>query len=269
MLQTGCIMKFTLRITIEKIIILDIYKSDIMNRPSITTIIVIICLLIIGLYAMGEVNYFSSKNAVESNIESPMIIIPSIGVTEKINEVSLSQGVLHEPSSYAPLSGDVLLFGHRTLQGSPFLRLNELSEGDELILEWPGIGELKYKVISSTIVPATYQLDAVEGGNSLYLITCDPIGSTENRLIIQGELSETNALNSDIINSNPQGLNALIITAIFLGIGLIFSFFYPKNQRVYILATVLIITAILIFCCIHPMPSELIYDKIIFLNGGI
>ena len=228
-----------------------------MNRPTITTIIVIICLLIIGLYAMGEVNYYSSKAVVERNIDSPTILIPSIGVNEKINEVSLSQGVLHEPSSYQPLSGDVLLFGHRTLQGSPFLRLNELSNGDELILEWPGIGEIKYNVINSTIVPADYQLNAVEGGNSLYLITCDPIGSTANRLIIQGELSETNQINSEVISSNPQESNALIITAIFLVIGLVFSYFYPKDQRGYILATVLIISAILIFCCIFPIPSEL------------
>ena len=218
---------------------------------------------------MGEVNYFSSKIVAEKNIEAPAIVIPSIGVNEKINNVSLSQGVLHEPTSYKPLSGDVLLFGHRTLQGSPFLRLNELSNGDTLLLEWPGIGELNYNVINSTIVPADYQLNAVEGGNYLYLITCDPIGSTENRLIIQGELNSTNPIDNEIISSNPQESNALIITAIFLVIGFVLSYFYPKDQRMYIFATVLIIVAILMYCCINPIPSELIYDKIIFLNGGI
>lgn len=253
----------------EKVIILIATKVIIMKKPTISTIIVIICILIIGLYAMGEVNYFSSKIAVERNIESPAIVINSIGVNEKINNVSLAQGVLHEPSSYAPLQGDVLLFGHRTLQGSPFLRLNELSVGDELLLEWPGIGELKYNVIDSKIVPAEYVLNAEEGGNSLYLITCDPIGSTANRLIIQGELSETNPVNNEILQDNPQESNALIISVIFLVAGLIFSFIYSKEQRVYILAVVLIISAILFYCCINPIPSELIYDKIIFLNGGI
>lgn len=240
-----------------------------MNKPTITTIIVIICLLIIGLYAMGEVNYFSSKIAVERNVESPTILIPSIGVNEKINNQSLSQGVMHEPTSYLPTEGDVLLFGHRTLQGSPFLRLNELSNGDTFILEWPGIGEVKYSVVSSKVVPANYKLNALEGSNYSYLITCDPIGSTENRLIIQGELSEVNPINTTVLQDNPQESNAWIITAIFLAIGLIFSFVYPKEQRVYILAAILIISAILIYCCINPMPSELIYDKIIFLNGGI
>ena len=64
-----------------------------MNKPSISTLVVIICLLIIGLYAMGEVNYFSTKSVVEKNIESPKIIIPSIGVDEKINNESLNYGV--------------------------------------------------------------------------------------------------------------------------------------------------------------------------------
>ena len=218
---------------------------------------------------MGEVNYFSSKITVERNIESAAIVIPSIGVEEKINNVSLSRGVLHEASSYNPDEGDVLLFGHRTLQGSPFLRLNELSAGDTLLLEWPGIGELNYTVINTTVVPASYQLNAEENGDNLYLITCDPIGSTANRLIIQGQLNEKNPINNEIIKDNPQESNAIIISTIFLVVGLIFSYFYPKENRIYIFATVLIISAILFYCCINPIPSELIYNKIIWLNGGL
>lgn len=240
-----------------------------MNKPTISTIIVIICIFIIGLYAMGEVNYYSSKIVAERNVDCPTIVIPSIGVEEKINEVSLDQGVLHQEGSYKPTYGDVLLFGHRTLQGSPFLRLNDLHEGDKILLEWPGIGELTYTVVGSKIVPATYQLDAQGGGEELYLITCDPIGSTENRLIVDGHLTGQNEINSTIISNNPQESNALIISAIFLVVGIIFSFIYPKDNRIYILVTVLIISAILFYCCINPMPSGLIYSKIGWLNGGI
>ena len=238
-----------------------------MEKPTITTIIIIICILIIGLYAMGEVNYFSSKIAVERNIESPAIAIPSIGVQEKINNVSLNQGVLYE--GYEPTHGDTLIYGHRTLQGSPFLRLNEISVGDSFLLEWPGIGELNYTVVNSTIVPASHVISTEENGTTVYLITCDPIGSTENRLIIEGELSEKNPINDKIIKDNPQESYAYIISTTFLAIGLIFSFFYPKDNRMYILAIVLIISAILFYCCINPIPSEFIYDKIIFLNGGL
>jgi LPXTG-site transpeptidase (sortase) family protein len=239
-----------------------------MNKPTISTIIVIVCLLIIGLYAMGEVNYYSSKAIAEKNIDSPKIIIPSIGVEEKINNESLNQGVLSDPGENIPTKNYVALYGHRTLQGSPFLRLNELDIGDTFLLEWPGIGELNYSVSDTKIVPAEYELKSA-GENVAYLITCDPIGSTENRLIVQGELINKNPLNNEIIESNPQESNALIISAIFLIIGSVFSYFYPKENRIYILATVLTISFILFYCCIYPIPSELIYDKIIFLNGGL
>lgn len=238
-----------------------------MNKPTISTIIVIVCLLIIGLYAMGEVTYFSAKTIVEKNIESPKIIIPSIGVEEKINNESLNLGVLSDPGENIPTKDVIVLYGHRTLQGSPFLRLNELGVGDTFLLEWPGVGELNYSVVNTKIVPAESELNG-GGANVTYLITCDPIGSTENRIIVQGELIDKNPINKEILINNPQESNGLIISAIFLVIGLVFSFFYPKENRIYILATVLIISAILFYCCINPIPSEFIYDKIIFLNGG-
>ena len=239
-----------------------------MNKPSISTIIVIICLLVIGLYAMGEVNYFSTKIIAEKNIDSPKILIPSIGVEEKINNETLNYGVLSEPGENIPTENPVILYGHRTLQGSPFLRLNELDIGDNFTLEWPGVGGLTYRVVNTTIVPAGFELKS-QGANNVYLITCDPIGSTENRIIVQGELIDKQPVNTQIIKNNPQESNAIIIATAFLAIGLIFSFFYPKDNRVYILATILIISAVLFYCCINPIPSELIYDKIIFLNGGL
>ena len=217
---------------------------------------------------MGEVNYFSSKVAIERNIEAPAIVIPNIGVNEKINTVSLNQGVLQDPGENIPTEGPIVLYGHRTLQGSPFLRLNELSIGDPLLLEWPGIGELTYTVVNTTIVPETADVN-FDGDNSIYLITCDPIGSTANRLIIEGELESEDAINNEILQDNPQESFALIICGAFLIIGLIFSYFYPKENRIYILAAVLIISAILFYFYINPIPSELIYEKILFLNGGM
>lgn len=240
-----------------------------MNKPRISTIIIIICILIIGLYAMGEVNYFSSKVIVEKNIEAPTIVIPSIGVNEKINTVSLNQGVLSDPGENVPTEDPIVLYGHRTLQGSPFLRLNELSPGDTLLLEWPGIGEITYTVTNTTIVPETYSAANFVGEDSLYLITCDPIGSTANRLIVHGEIINQNAINNEIIKDNPQESFAWIISAAFLILGLAVSFLFPKDNRIYIIAAVLIVSAVLFYCCINPIPSELIYDKIIFLNGGL
>ncbi len=241
----------------------------IMNRPSISTIIVIICILIIGLYAAGEVNYFAHKTVTEKNITSPVVMVDKVGINEKMNNQSLDLGVMIDEKSSIPTKGDVVIFGHRTLQGSPFLRLNELENGDIITLEWPGVGEVNYTVTNKTIVPATYHLNVNETGNKVLLITCDPIGSTENRLIIEGQRGNVSGIDEKIIHDNPQESNAWIISGLFLIIGLVISFVYPKESRPYILATVLIISIILFYFCFNPISSQLIYDKIIFLNGGM
>lgn len=238
-----------------------------MEKPTITTIVIIIFLIIVGLYASGEVNYYSTKISVEKDIDSPVVIIPKIGVEEKINNISISQGVYHEEQSYNPDEGEIILFGHRTLQGSPFLRLNELDVGDTVILEWPGIGEINYTITNSTIVPETYRMDIENNTQKIYLITCDPIGSTENRLIYEGNITNIGPLNDKIVQENPQQYYALIIIAAFLIIGLIISYFYPKENRIYILITVLIISAILVYFYFFPISSDIIYSKISLLNG--
>ncbi|MBO5152187.1 MAG: sortase [Methanobrevibacter sp.] len=240
-----------------------------MKRPTISTIIIIVCICIIGLYAAGEVNYFSAKTISEKNITSPVVIIEKVGIHEKINNVSLSQGVMMDEQSSIPTKGDVMLFGHRTLQGSPFLRLNEVNNGDIITLEWPGIGEAQYKVINKSIVPATYQLSTTQSGDHVFLITCDPIGSTANRLILEGELVNVTGINENLVQNNPQESYAFLLTGLFLIIGLVITFIYPKDMRPYILATVLIITVMLVYFCFNPISSQFIYDNIIFLNGGI
>ncbi len=240
-----------------------------MKRPTISTIIIIICICIIGLYAAGEVNYFSAKTISEKNITSPVVIIEKVGIHEKINNVSLSQGVMMDEHSSIPTKGDVMLFGHRTLQGSPFLRLNEVNNGDIITLEWPGIGEAQYRVIDKSIVPATYQLSSTQSGDHVFLITCDPIGSTANRLIIEGELVNVNSINENQIQNNPQESYAFLLTGLFLIIGLVITLIYPREMRPYILATVIIITAMLFYFCFNPISSQFIYDNIILLNGGI
>lgn len=240
-----------------------------MKRPTISTIIIIICICIIGLYAAGEVNYFSAKTISEKNITSPVVIIEKVGIHEKINNVSLSQGVMMDEHSSIPTKGDVMLFGHRTLQGSPFLRLNEVNNGDIITLEWPGIGEAQYRVIDKSIVPATYQLSSTQSGDHVFLITCDPIGSTANRLIIEGELVNVNSINENQIQNNPQESYAFLLTGLFLIIGLVITLIYPREMRPYILATVIIITAMLVYFCFNPISSQFIYDNIILLNGGI
>lgn len=238
-----------------------------MKKPTISTIILMIVIAILGLYALGEVDYYSAKIAYENNVETPVLTIAEIGLNEKINNVSLSQGVYTPPESFNPDVGDVSIYGHRTLQGSPFLRLNQVNIGDILTLQWPGIGEVNYTVTNKTVVPETYQLSTVEGGDKLYLITCDPIGSTENRLIIEAEKTSTEPIQEEILKKNPQQHYGLIIAMMFLIGGLLIGWFYNKDNRVYIIATVLIVSAIIFYFYFFPIDSDIIFSKISFING--
>lgn len=247
---------------------------DIKNYIKPTTIIVIIAFLIIGLYALTEVNYFSYKQVAEpKDINSSVLIIPSIGVFEKINNVSISQGVYLDEYSNIPTKGDTVLYGHRTLQGSPFLRLDALKKGDVITIEWPEIGEINYTVKDSEIISPTNFLDLNEShekdmdSQELYLVTCHPIGSSAQRLVVTADFNSLSSINETALEQNPQEHWAWLITAGFLILGLIVTYFTPANERKIILAVVIAITIVLVYFCIFPVSSQIWADKLGWLNS--
>lgn len=257
-----------------KSILLMIFMD--LKKIRISTIIIIIALLIIALYALTEVNYFSYKQVAEpKDINASVVIIPSIGVHEKINNVSISQGVFIDQSSNLPTKGDLALFGHRTLQGSPFLRLDALKKGDVITIEWPNIGEVNYTFKESKIVPATYDdfyLNAShESGDihnqQLFLITCHPIGSSAERLIVTADLNSTSLINETALQENPHAYWAWYITLGFLALGLVVTYFSPVEERKIILAIVIAITIVLAYFCIFPIDSQVWADQLGWLNS--
>lgn len=239
----------------------------IIEKPTILTIILIIVTAIVGLYAIGEVDYYSMKIAYEKNVENPVLTIQSIGLSEKINNKSLSQGIYMPSESYNPDNGDIVIYGHRTLQGSPFLKLNKVNVEDKLVFQWPDIGEVNYTVTDKKIVPGTYKLTNHQNGTKVYLVTCDPIGSTENRLIIEGEKNSTGPIQEKVLNENPQKYYGLIIAIIFLIVGIILSLIYDKANRIYLIVTVLIISGIIFYFYFFPIEADIIFSKIELLNG--
>lgn len=247
---------------------------DIKKIIKPTTIIVIIAFLIIGLYALTEVNYFSYKQVAESkDVNASVVVIPAIGVFEKINNVSISQGVYIDETSNIPTKGDTVLYGHRTLQGSPFLRLDSLKKGDVVSVEWPGIGEVNYTVKGSEIIAPTNFLDLNEShvndvnNQDLYLVTCHPIGSSAQRLVVTAELDSISPINETVLEQNPQAHWAWLITAGFLILGLIVAYFTPAEERKIILAVVIAITIVLAYFCIFPISSQVWADQLGWLNS--
>lgn len=223
---------------------------------KMSTFFIIVGMLIISVYALIEVNYYSSTQTLSQQPgDTPYVIIPKIGVDEAINNKSVDYGIYHEPQSFKPASGTVVLFGHRTLHGSPFLKLDQLQQGDNVTLEWPGIGFVEYTIESTAIVPADYRL-SIEQGNVLFLITCYPLGSTKERLMIKAKQGNIYPIKTARV-ANPQQHYAVIIIVAFMAIGTLLSYFYPvKEDRIILFMVTAALTFFLVLGYFFPTPPS-------------
>jgi sortase A len=223
---------------------------------KLSTFLVVVGMFIISLYALVEVNYYSAaQEAYEHPGDIPYLEIPKIGVDQSINNESVDYGIYHDPRSAKPGNGTTALFGHRTLHGSPFLKLDQLQKGDNITIEWPGIGTVEYQVENITVVPADYQL-SIEQGNVLFLITCYPLGSTKERLMIEALPVNTYPIQK-VRKANPQQNYALILIVAFLVVGSLISFLYPiKGDRIIIFMATVVLTLFLVFGYFYPVPAD-------------
>jgi sortase A len=139
---------------------------------------------------------------------TPSVIIPKINVqipvvydlpngSEAAVQNALESGVAHYPSTKVPgEKGNAAFFGHSSNnifnKGKykfAFVLLHKLKTGDTFYLTYGG-KVYGYKVISTNIVPPS-QVDVlydVPGqAATATLITCDPPGTSLNRLVVVGE----------------------------------------------------------------------------------
>jgi sortase A len=119
-------------------------------------------------------------------------------VVEGTSPSALRAGAGHYVGSPLPGEvGNVAIAGHRTTFGRPFNHLDEMKQGDEVLLETP------FKVYHYFVVPPfgghknpwpvtptdTGVLQDVPGKYLLTLTTCHPKGSARERLILRLELN--------------------------------------------------------------------------------
>lgn len=233
---------------------------------KISTLFVIVGMIIISLYALVEVNYYSAiENVSKHPGETPYLEIPKLGIDESINNKSIDYGIYYEPKSAKPGSGTTVLFGHRTLHGSPFLKLDQLKPEDNITVDWKGIGDVEYIVENTTIVPADYRL-SIDQGNSLFLITCYPLGSTKERLIIKAKQVKIYPTYKER-KTNPQQPYAVIIILAFMALGTALSFLYPiAEDRGILLLVTLALTLFLTLGYFFPVPPSSIETNLSRLN---
>jgi len=233
---------------------------------KISTLFILFGMLIISLYGLIEVSYYASANQlITDNTNIPYLEITKIDLNQPINNKSVDYGIYHDLKSAKPGFGTVALFGHRTLHGSSFLNLDKLQPGDNITIKWPGIGNVEYEVINSTIVQASYKL-SVEQGNTLFLATCYPLGTSNERLMIMAKQVHIYPLQMSKKTDNNPPYALIIILAFFIG-GIIISYIYPVKEEQYIifLATITI-TLFLIIAYIYPIPPAAIESKLSLIN---
>ncbi|MCA9331589.1 sortase [Candidatus Saccharibacteria bacterium] len=139
--------------------------------------------------------------------KDPIIIIPKINVEipvvydeESVQEAAvqkaLERGVLHYATTPNPgEKGNAVIFGHSSnniLNSGKykfaFVLLSRLEKDDTFMLEKDGTRYV-YKVFEKKIIPPTdlSVLGNHSGKSTVTLITCDPPGTSINRLVVVGE----------------------------------------------------------------------------------
>jgi sortase A len=122
------------------------------------------------------------------------VIIPKLDVTtvvvEGTNSTALAAGAGHYRETPLPGEvGNVSIAGHRTMNGKPFARLDELTVGDKVILITP-FARHTYEIVKHPWVtaPNDWSVVAATGEPVLTLTTCHPKGSARERLIARAKL---------------------------------------------------------------------------------
>ena len=124
-----------------------------------------------------------------------VIRIPSIDVEKvvvegvRVNDLKRAPG--HYPQTPMPgQAGNAAIAGHRTTYGAPFYRLDELDEGEEILVRTVQ-GEFRY-VIDRVHVVRPEQVEVLDQTEEarLTLTTCEPRFSARRRLIVSAVLDD-------------------------------------------------------------------------------
>lgn len=129
------------------------------------------------------------------NVEIP-VVYDEPSIEEKPLQNALERGVVHYATTPSPgEQGNVVVFGHSSNNifnngqyKFAFVLLSRLEEGDVFYLTKDG-KRYTYRVYSSKIVKPTDVgvLGAADKPSTATLITCDPPGTSLNRLVVTGE----------------------------------------------------------------------------------
>jgi sortase A len=121
------------------------------------------------------------------------ILIPKIGLAHPIFEgvwlTVVDHGPGHWPGSAQPgRIGNSVFAGHRVTHTHPFLDLDQLAPGDNVVFDMP-YGVYTYAVTSITIVlPTDVAITDPTPTPTITLFACNPKHSAAQRIVVKGKL---------------------------------------------------------------------------------
>jgi sortase A len=124
------------------------------------------------------------------------ISIPKIGLQHDIYEgiwlTVLNHGPGHWPNSALPgQPGNTVFPGHRTTYSHPFLNLDHLVPGDEVIFQMPDADYVYVVRETLIVVPKDMWVVDPTATPTMTLIACHPKGSAAQRIVVKGDLVTT------------------------------------------------------------------------------
>jgi sortase A len=131
----------------------------------------------------------------------PKLGLSDVPVFDSVSEKKLKESVVHVPATGFPWQkgANTYIAGHRLgYEGTGsyliFYYLDQLAEGDEIMLQDSAGGTYRYRVTDQKVIsPDNVEaMDTVEGESVVTLQTCT-LPDYKERLIVQGELVEKEA----------------------------------------------------------------------------
>jgi sortase A len=120
--------------------------------------------------------------------------IPRIGLAAPLYEgmtlTVIDRGPGHWPGSATPGNlGNVVVGGHRTTRTHPFVDIDRLRPGDQIIFDLPNGTEAIYATTHTEVVtPSALWIVDQKPGYDVTLFACHPKGSAAQRIVVHGTL---------------------------------------------------------------------------------
>lgn len=151
--------------------------------------------------AVGSLPNFPSTSAKPNPLKSgnppilgeltiPAAEVLALPITRGIDKATLNTGMAGAyPWSGPGQSGVFALAAHRVGAGGPFRHLDQINLGDRITVNVKGKSYV-YRVISNiTVAPTdTYVLDGPADDSRIVLITCTPMDTFAQRIVVTGQL---------------------------------------------------------------------------------